>query len=47
MDLWGIWSTPSLSLLPRSLCPGAEVPVMVPSGGQTELFDHLLETIDV
>ena len=39
LELWGIWSTPSLSLLPGLLWAGVVVPVRVPC--QKELFDHL------
>ena len=42
LDLWGMWSTPSLSLLPDPLLPKVVVPGRVPSVGQVELFNHLL-----
>ena len=37
LDLWGMWSTPLLSLLPGSLRPGMVVPDRVPSIGQIGL----------
>ena len=37
LDLWGMWSTPSLSSIPGSLWPGALVPDRVLSMGQVEL----------
>ena len=42
LELWGMWSTLSLPLLPGSLLPGVVVPVRVLSMGQIELFNHLL-----
>ena len=39
-ELWGMWSTPSLSLLSSSLL--MVVPVRVSSVGQIVLFNHLL-----
>ena len=37
LQLWGMWSTPSLSLLPGSLWPGVVAPNRALSMGQTEL----------
>ena len=37
----GMWSTPSLPLLPGSLWPDIVVPLRLLSMGQIELFDHL------
>ena len=39
LEFWGMWSTPSLSLLPGSLWPGVEAPYRILSMGQIELFD--------
>ena len=39
LELWGMWSTPSLPLF----CHGLEVPVRVPSISQIELFNHQCE----
>ena len=41
----GMWSTPSLPLLPGPLWPGVVVHVRVLSMAQIELFDHLLRII--
>ena len=41
MELWRMWSTLSLPLLPGLLWPRVIVPVRVPSMGQIELFNHL------
>ena len=43
LELWGMWSTPSLPLLPGPLRSGIVVSVMVQSMGQIELFNHLLD----
>ena len=40
-ELWGIWSTPSLPLLPGPLWPGVVTPNRILSLGQIELLDHL------
>ena len=42
LELWGMWSTLSLPLLPGPLSPWVVVFVKVPSMGQIELFNHLL-----
>ena len=42
LELWKMWSTPSLALLSRPLWPGVVVQVGVQSMGQIELFNHLL-----
>ena len=39
LELWGMWNTPSLPLLPGSLEPGVIVPDRFLSMGQIELFD--------
>ena len=39
LKLWGIQSTPSLSLFPGLLRPGVVAPNKVLSVGQIELFD--------
>ena len=39
LELKGMWSTPSLSLIPGSLWPGVVAPDRVLSMGQIELFD--------
>ena len=36
LQIWGIWNTPSLPLLPRSLWPGVVAPDRVISQGQIE-----------
>ena len=41
LELWGMWSTPSLPLLPGPLWPGVVAPDRDLSMGQIELFDHL------
>ena len=41
LELWGMWRTPSLSLLLGLLWPGLVVPGSVPSMCQIELFNHL------
>ena len=41
-ELWVMWSTPSLPLLPSPLRPLVVAPVRVASMGQTELFNLLL-----
>ena len=38
LELWGMWSTPSLPLIPGLLWPRQSVPVRVPSMGPTELL---------
>ena len=45
LELWGMWSTSSFPLLSGSLKPRVVVPIRVPSMGQIELFNHLLEAI--
>ena len=40
LDLWGMWSVPSLPLLSGLLCPGVVVPVRVSYRGQIELFNN-------
>ena len=42
LELWGMWTTFSLPLLPGSLLPRAVVSVCVPSMGQIEIFNHFL-----
>ena len=42
LELWGMWSTISLLLLPGPLCSRVVILVGVPSIGQIELFIHLL-----
>ena len=39
LELWGMWITPSLSLLPSSLWPRVVAPDRVLSLGRLELFD--------
>ena len=39
LELWGIWSTPSLPLLPGPLWPSVVAPDRVRSVGQIEIFD--------
>ena len=39
LELWGIWSTPSLPLLLGPLWSGVVAPERVLSMGQIELFD--------
>ena len=39
LELWGMWSTPSLPLLPGPLWTEVVVPDKVLSIGQIELFD--------
>ena len=39
LELWGMWSTPSLSLLPGSLRPGVVASDRILPMGQIELFD--------
>ena len=39
LELWGMWSTPSLPLLPGPLWPGVVTPDGVQSMGQIELLD--------
>ena len=41
LELWGMWITPSLALLPGPLWLRVVVPVRVPSMDQIELFNHL------
>ena len=43
LEIWRMWSIPSLPLLPRPLWPGLVVPVMVLSMVQTEPFNYLLD----
>ncbi len=40
LELWGIWSTPLLSLHPGLLCPGVLIPGRGLSIGEIELFNH-------
>ena len=42
LELWGMWSTPSLQLLPVPPWPIMVVPVRFPSIGQIELGKYLL-----
>ena len=42
LELWGMWSSPSLPLLPGPLWPRVVVPVRVLSMVQIELFNHLV-----
>ena len=46
-EIWGMWSTPSLPLLPGSLWPGMVVPVRIPFIDQIELCNHLLYHLTV
>ena len=39
LELWGMWITPSLPLLPNPLWPGEVAPEKVLSIDQIELFD--------
>ena len=39
LELWGMWSTPSLPLLPCSLQPKVLVAVSVPAMGQIILYE--------
>ena len=39
LELWGMWSTPSLLSLPGSVWPGVVAPDRVLSVGQIGLFD--------
>ena len=39
LELWGMWSTPSLALLPGPLWSGVVAPDRVLSVGQIKLFD--------
>ena len=39
LEVWGMRSTPSLSLLPSQLWPGVLEPQMILSMDQIELFD--------
>ena len=41
LEIWWIWSTPSLPLLSGPLWPGMVVPVRVPSMGQIEKFNYI------
>ena len=41
VEIWGMWSTPSLPLLSGPLCPGVEAPDRILSIDQIELFDYL------
>ena len=40
LKTWGVWSTPSLPLLPSPLWHRVVVPVGVPSIGQIDLFKN-------
>ena len=42
LELWEMWSTPSLPLLPGPLLPRVVVPIRVPAMVQKEMFNHLL-----
>ena len=44
LELWGIWSTPSLPLLPGPLWLGIVAPDRVLSMGQIELTAYLCST---
>ena len=39
LELWAMWTTPSLLLLAGPLCPGAVAPDKILSMGQIEMFD--------
>ena len=41
LELWGMWRTRLLPLLPGPLWPRVVVPQRVPCLGQIELFNHL------
>ena len=41
-DLWEMWSTSSLSLLPGPLWPGMVVPIRISFLGQTRILDNFL-----
>ena len=41
LELWGMWTTPSLPLLPGPLWSGVAVPARVLSLDQIKLFNHL------
>ena len=43
MELWEMWSIPSLILLPGPLLPEMVLPFRVSSIDQTEMFNHLTE----
>ena len=43
LEIWGMWSIPSLPLLPDLLWPRVGAPDRVQSMGQIELFD--IETV--
>ena len=45
LELWGMWNTLALPLLPGLLCPGWGIPVRVPSMGQIEELNLLLGII--
>ena len=48
LEIWGMWSTPSLPLLPGPLWPGVVVPDRVLSMGQIEPFGKKrLELLEV
>ena len=42
LELWGMWSTPSLPLLQVSLSPAEVAAVRVPSIGEMELFNQMI-----
>ena len=42
MELWGMWNTPSLPLLPDTLWLGVEIHAWVPSVGQIQIRNHFL-----
>ena len=45
-ELWGMWSTPSLPLLPGQLWPRVVVPDGLPYMGQIELLSFCVQTND-
>ena len=48
LELWGMWSIPSLPLLSGPLWPGVVAPNRVPSMGPIELFDlNYVQTNDM
>ena len=42
LELWCLWSTPSLPLLPGRLWPGVVVPIRVSSMDQIDPFENYL-----
>ena len=47
LELWGMWSTPSLSLFPGPLRTRVVVPIRVPSVGHIELLNNFLMLLTV